>query len=401
MYIPVINRFFQWFKVGLITPVLVLMMLSKGASLEWVGIVSVVMSVCVILFEIPSGVCSDLFGRQKIYLLALSFELISITTLFFSDSMIGIVIGFGIYGIGRAFSSGSIESLYIDHFIHHHGKEKLHRLITAMNVGEASGLAVGALCGGLIPEIWKQINPEANLYNGNLVVQFLTICFLIMMTLFTPYKDKAEEKAPLQQMLKESVAFMSGNTVMKGLLFGTFVWGFVFNAIEMYWQPNLKALLENDTTTTIFGIVNSSYFIASILGSVIIGVILNRTNISSYKVMSLLRIFLGISIVLMSLQNGLIGFTCFFLLIMGFNGMLNVPENTAINLQVPEGKRASMLSMGSFLMQMGGAFGALLYSILLNKTSIHTVWILAGCVFALSSIIYLHIEKVTMKKSSG
>lgn len=392
MIIPAINRFFQWFKVGLMTPILVLMMLSKGVALEQVGIVSAIMSICVIVFEVPSGVFSDRFGRRKIYFIALFFEAVSICIVFLGNSLSGVILGFGMYGVARAFSSGSIESLYIDHFINTRGKEALHRLITIMNISEAGGLAAGAMLGGLIPIFWKNSFPGLNLYNGNLVLQFIVIVFLFMLTLFTPYKDQQTDHVSMNTLLKESLDFLLNSRVIQLLLLGTFVWGFVFNGVEIFWQPRLKDIIDNESSTWIFGVVNSGYFMASILGSLVIGLILSKIKQLNYIIMAILRLCLGASIILLSMQNQLLGFTFFFILIMGFNGMLNVPEGTAINLNVPEDKRASLLSMSSFLMQMGGAIGAIIYSVLLLKLSVGGIWVIAGIVFALSSLIYVRLH---------
>ena len=65
------NRFLHWFTVGVGATVMVLLMLSKGGSVETVGLVAAIFSGFVILFEFPSGVLSDLVGQKKIYLFSL------------------------------------------------------------------------------------------------------------------------------------------------------------------------------------------------------------------------------------------------------------------------------------------------------------------------------------------
>ncbi|GAB6275744.1 MAG: hypothetical protein SAMD01599839_02840 [Rectinema sp.] len=132
--IPIINRFLHWLVIGIISPVLVLLLLSKSISIENVGIFMAIMSVSAVAFELQSGVLSDIFGR---YLFSILLQIAGYMIVLWTDTFIGLTNGFYLSGTARAFSSGPIESNYIDAYIDTHGKERLHTLISAMYVAES------------------------------------------------------------------------------------------------------------------------------------------------------------------------------------------------------------------------------------------------------------------------
>jgi DHA1 family quinolone resistance protein-like MFS transporter len=120
--VPVLNRFLHWSVIGILSPVLVLLIMSRGIAVETVGLVMALMSASIVLLELPSGILSDLIGRKKVYLLSIVIAIIALSIVSLSRGMIGIGVGFVLYGASRAFSSGSIESTYIDDFIARNGK---------------------------------------------------------------------------------------------------------------------------------------------------------------------------------------------------------------------------------------------------------------------------------------
>jgi MFS family permease len=76
MLVPFINRLLHWFVTGVSTTVLSLMMLSKGCSLETLGLVMAIASLFVVVFEFPSGILSDMVGQKKVYLFSLTISIV-------------------------------------------------------------------------------------------------------------------------------------------------------------------------------------------------------------------------------------------------------------------------------------------------------------------------------------
>lgn len=394
--IPFINRFLQWFTVGISTTVLSLMMLSKGCSLNTLGLVSGLYSLFIVVFEFPSGVIADVIGQKKIYVISLILSIVGYVIVLVTNSLVWLFIGFSFYGIARAFSSGSVEVLFINQYIHDNGKDNLHKLISVLGSGETFGLAIGALLGGVIPGVWQKYFPSQNKYNGNLTVQICTLGILLILTLLTVKEANhiQEEKKSLVRHTRESIKFVFTNRNVLLLICGTMIWGFSFNAIELYWQPRLKSILGGDSSTWIFGVINSGYFLASLAGVGIINIILRKRRVGYNWVLFIGRICIGILLIVLSLQTKVLLFSTIYLLQFMINGMIGIPETTLLNSQIPDDKRSSLLSFSSLMMQLGGIIGSVIYSLLIGMLQISGVWILSGIVFGISSILYVNIRMV-------
>jgi len=405
MLIPFINRFLHWAVVGLISPILVLMIMSKGAPLEGVGVAMAAMSLSVVVLELPSGVLSDLIGRRRVYLASIAIAITGYAVMFAADRFSVVCVAVTLYGASRAFSSGSIEALYIDSFIARRGKERLHSLVAAMNAGETLGLAVGALAGGYIPQAWKRLYPGANPYNGNLLAQITLLVALLALTLLAPQRDPPRRDEPagrpgVRALLRASAGAIRGDPVVARLLLGAAFWGFSFSAVETYWQPRLGAMLGGSDATWLFGVVGCAYFAAAIAGNVIAGAFFKKARSGTGRppagmaVIGVVRVATGSAIVALALQGAAPGFVALFLTVMCCNGMMSVPEGTAFNAAIPGAARASMLSLSSLTVQAGGILSSLAFSAALRFVPIGAVWIAAGALLVGSAMLYFGVRAV-------
>jgi MFS family permease len=401
MLVPFINRLLHWFVTGVGTTVLSLMMLSKGCTIDTLGLVAAIASLSIVVFEFPSGILSDLVGQKKIYLFSLLVSIAGYAVILMTNSVLGLVAGFSLYGIGRAFSSGSVEALFINNYIRKEGKEKLHILISWMNSGEIIGLASGALLGGFMPTIWADLFPGKNKYDGNLLTQICVLLALSVFTLFGVREEKGSErgKKTLGDHVRESAKIILNDRSILLLVLGTMVWGFCFNAIEVFWQPKVKGILGSDSQTWIFGIINSGYFLASLAGVGIINLALRTRKISQNLILVISRIGIGMLFIVLSLQSSLLPFAGIYLFLFMVNGMMNIPEGTILNSLLPDEKRSSLLSFSSLMLQTGGIIGSLIFSRLVKALQISGVWVIAGIVFGISGLLYLYVGKPIMPKS--
>ncbi|WP_020613896.1 MFS transporter [Sediminispirochaeta bajacaliforniensis] len=393
--IPFLNRFFHWFSVGIGTSVMSLMMLSKGSGVDTLGLITALYSIFIVIFEFPSGIISDIVGQKTVYQFSLIIAIVGYTIVFFSNSIVTLFVGFAMYGVSRAFSSGSIEALFINKYIKDHGKESLHKFLSILNAGEILGLSMGALTGGVIPMVWEKYFPGQNRYNGNLTAQILILFLIFICTLLVVKEpaDTTKTNKRLSKYVKESLRTVANSRKIILLIFGTMIWGFCFNAIELYWQPKMSWILKGETKTWIFGVINSGYFLASLVGVGIINLILRKKSDKPNVLLFLGRIITGVLIIVLSFQARLFSFASIYLLLFMVNGMLSIPEGTVLNSVIPDEKRSSLLSLSSLMMQFGGIIGSLAYSLLVGIIKISGIWILSGIVFGLSSCIFLRIKK--------
>lgn len=96
---------------------------------------------------------------------------------------------------------------------------------------------------------------------------------------------------------------------------------------------------------------------------------------------------MSLFLVATSLQTKIYPFIGFYSIIYMMFGMASVPEGAILNGEVPNEIRASVLSVYSFIFQIGGLSGSLIYSIIINYVSIPIIWTIAACIILVTVLI--------------
>lgn len=87
---------------------------ARGFSLAEIGAAEGVFHVASLLFEIPSGVIADVFGRKKCMILSQGMFILSALLMIFSNGMPGVCVSMAASAFGYNFASGTREALAYD-----------------------------------------------------------------------------------------------------------------------------------------------------------------------------------------------------------------------------------------------------------------------------------------------
>lgn len=137
-------------------PVLTILFLDMGLSLEQFFLLNAVWAVSIVGLEVPSGAFADTFGRQRLVWLAsicmivemalLAFVPLSNVTLIFWAVLLNRVIS----GVAEAFASGADEALAFDSLKEQGLDDKWPRVLDVLMRIQAGGFLVGMLVGGAV-----------------------------------------------------------------------------------------------------------------------------------------------------------------------------------------------------------------------------------------------------------
>ena len=286
-----------------------------------------------------------------------------------------------LYGLAKALASGSFDALFIDYYIDNFGKDKLHNITTRLSVLEALGLSAGALSGGFFPEISNKLFSSIGTYDLNIIVRvILTITVIVLSVLFISDNAITEKKQhiSIKQHVKNSSTFVFKNTTILCIFLSVFSTGFFLSALETYWQPHFITFLPDGSSTRLLGLMAFLYLGAAMIGSIISNNTIKKYKFNLRKMYLLMRGFIALLLIVTALQTNVPLFIAFYASIYLMFGMSMIPEGVILNSETPNEIRASVLSVKSFTMQIGGLSGSLLYSILIKFISIPTIWILAA-----------------------
>jgi MFS family permease len=381
--------FLRFFGSGVIIPVLSLILLSRGATIETISLFIGLYSATVIAAEFPSGVFADLYGRKTSFLLSSVLSLVSYTLFLFSRSGILLLIGMIINGFSRAFASGSFEALIIDQATENNFP--LERVTARLAILESAGIAIGSLAGGLLADIGSRFSGNLG---ANIAVSAVLIVLVASFVREAP-REHAQHagKTHLQMFraqMQESLAFAKQRGIIRILLVLCLLMGLSLSVIEIYWQP---ALEPYQISYWIFGLVSSLAFGFVILGSWLAEKLLSKYKKSWLGLLLLLKAPLGIGLILFSFaasEYSIIGIYLGLYLLIGSG---SVVENTYLNQLAPANSRASILSLFSLVLQLGGVLASICGYLVSSNADFKKIWLLAGALLLVFTIVTALLRK--------
>ena len=94
--------------------ILTVLFLKKGLLMSQIVLMQSFFNLSMIIFEIPSGVMSDLYSRKKVYILSLVTLVITFFLIIFSKSLFWLSVAYTIYGLTNALETGTIDVVLIN-----------------------------------------------------------------------------------------------------------------------------------------------------------------------------------------------------------------------------------------------------------------------------------------------
>lgn len=377
--------FINYFSLGILMPVLNLIFLERGADLKTLPLLIGLYALSALIFELPSGICGDLLGRKTAFLLSAVMKLFSLTLLIAADEITLLIPCVILNGMSRAFSSGSLDALFIEQAVEAHGQDCIPSVSSRLSILEAAGFAAGSISGGFI-SYWGGTEGVIMVQGGLTVIVFLLCVVGIREKKERKENEKRVALGAHLRMGKEAV-ISSGS--LKYVLLGMFFTGLLISSIETYWQPvYLEVSALKDATWTL-GLVSFMGFFMSAMGNAASEKLLIKYPLGKWNIYGICRLSFSLILVILSLQTNtpgfLLGYAGFYL----FHGMGNVAENTLINQYTPNHIRASILSLSSFVFQLGCLSASLASSFLAARITIAGIWKLSGNLCFVSLIILL------------
>ncbi|MDE6892497.1 MAG: MFS transporter, partial [Lachnospiraceae bacterium] len=87
---------------------------ARGYSLVEIGFAETVFHITSLLFEIPSGILADLFGRKNMLIVSTVMKIVGNIIIILSGSLFMVSAAFAFYAMSYNFSSGSGDALAYD-----------------------------------------------------------------------------------------------------------------------------------------------------------------------------------------------------------------------------------------------------------------------------------------------
>ena len=380
--------FIQSFSTGILAPALSLVLLSKGISLSDLAIVMGIYSLSVVVLEVPTGIISDIAGHKVSFVFSQALSIVSLI-LFIAGSIPLIYIGSLLFGTARALSSGSLDAVYINEKSE---SGDLSRAVSTLNLLSGVGLATGSIIGGLIISFLNKSLSGAVTYNLLLIIRTILSAVIIALSI-TFIKDMPKHfsgtRNSISNHTKQMISIISKNTQLLVIVFSALSIGTMLFAIETYWQPFFLELPNANSNFWLLGIISFFFFAGSSIGNILGSLILNKNLVTDKHLMIISRTFLAISIIGLAFSNSILMYMLFIIGCYISLGVSSIPEGILININTPDSKRASVLSLSSLALQTGGLCGSLLGKIIVLYFDISLFWLICSFIM-ITTVIMLY-----------
>ncbi len=380
-----IERNFVIFKIlfqfffALSFPMYVLFLKDGGMNPNQIGLVNTLFMVAVCLFEVPTGIVGDRFGRKKSIIIGLGVSSLGFMWYFASTSFWMYVAAEVILALGMSFISGSLQAWLKDTLHYHNGKKSFGVVWSngskfahlAGILGGSTGALLGSYC---ISCPWLL---------ASLGTLFLTVlsCFIVDESYFKhtnlSWKEGAKE---FSRLFKTATSLAYRQKKIRYFFAITCLTTFALQPLNQQWSLFFEATFDLKSIMFVWMGMSLALFVGSHTASRLLKKEKNQEL--AYLLMALL--IKSSCIIVMSQQTSSI---LVLLLFLGHElprGSWEPLAESYLQKQVPDEVRATMGSLSSLVNKLGAGAGWLLAGFMLEHWHILDCWLVGGLALLLT-----------------
>lgn len=217
-------------------PIVSLYMLAHGVSLSVIVISQVFYSLFTILGAMPTGIIADKFGAKQAIIVGHVFNAISITTILFFPTALGLYVTYGLLGFGDSFLSGSKEAL-----LYESTKEKgaFQKQYSSLLSYEILGFALSALLVGFLLGQYGAASYRPLIIATIVAKVLAAVISFSLKNAYAPIKDEAKGPKAIT-LLHDSFKLIRSNKVVFTIAAVTILTlngeYFMFSVFQPYFQ---------------------------------------------------------------------------------------------------------------------------------------------------------------------
>ena len=355
-------------------PLFVVYGLSLGFTIAKVGILFGAMKISTFIFEVPTGIIADTYGRKKSILFAYALSGVSALIYFTNTDFFMLLLGSLIAGIALTFISGAFEALTVDSLNLSKDDKRRNRAFVWIGIASTIGFIVGGVVGSGVAFL--------NLKYIWLVQALIALIAFLLGIMFlkeTRYqKSESITQASgflklISRQAKTALVSILNNRKILWIFSFTVLFSFANAVYHIAWPIIFKDILM--IPIHYFGVIASAAGVFYLLGSLATERYARKTSTLRVLVISLFSMTAGFIIFIVS-RNVILSLLC-FMLIDFFNGGFQPLFYSLLNIYIPSKERATILSYYSLTTAGTSGAGEIIAGYLLLIVSAPIVLVLS------------------------
>lgn len=350
-------------------------------------------SLGMVIFEVPTGIIADTYGRRTSYMLGAITLSVSTALYLLMWQIHGPFWGWAVssimLGLGYTFFSGALEAWLVDALKATKFKGSLESVFSKGQIVGGVAMLVGSVAGGVIAQ-YSNLGVPYILRAAVLIINFATAYFLMKDLGFTPKKPK-HPLGEMKKIFNKSVQYGLKNPPVRWIMiaapFTTGVSFYVFYAL----QPYLLQLYGDEKAYAVAGLIAALTAAAQIVGGMAAPHIRKRFS-NRTDVLLQGTLLTGLLLLLVSITNNFwIAIILIFAWGLLFAALMPVRQ-AYLNGLIPSEQRATVLSFDSLM----GSSGGIVIQPTLGKAAdmwgYATSYALSAC-FQLAALPFIYLAK--------
>lgn len=339
-----------WTFSLMIQPYIFIYFRDLGFSFTQIASFTSAMMISLFIFEVPTGVVADLFGRKKSVFIGLIISGVSPILISLTDSYAVILFCYILIGLGITFISGAEDALIVDNLKSHNRNDLIKEYYVKMSSFMGLGTVTAFLLGSYIVKLFG-IKPLWIIWGGG----YLLSAGLLMFIREYGFKPVNKHKTYVESVfypIKMSLNFIKSNRVFLNYLVGSTM------VTIMVIQHDLWNVLLTDN-----GISNSQIsLIAAITSFVIIFVPWYSKKVQSIRKALIITTSIRVALLMASVfidSNTVLYGVCLFIVLGSLSSFESPLTSTYVQHQVSSENRATIGSVLSMIYSLTGAMAGM------------------------------------------
>nr|KJZ06719.1 hypothetical protein TW77_18105 [Pseudoalteromonas rubra] len=377
---------------GLTAPIIYIFILDKGIDISDLGILITVVSLTMVLFEVPLGLFADRYGKSLTYTLSLIFNVLFSFGVFYFNDFIYLLLCMIFAGLAMSLASGTIEAMLINGIEEQENKSIIvQKNVANLKSARVVGIVIGAVV-SLIASIMYLYYPSYFTSFDYMEFGFIAMgaMYIIQMPIALSVKDepfnRRESTSPtFLSTLSHSIVSVKKDKITRTLMLSTLLFAMGVIAIEKFWQIRLSELIEERSLPWLFSVAFICSSLTSLAGHILSVHICRFFSNNFNSALVGCRLVCGTAYFAIFLSESILMFIiCLLVVNFAFSASQSL-LSTLLHENIENSRRTTLLSYLSCFNQVGGMIGIAVMALVVSGNNISYVFMASGIVIILSA----------------